>query len=497
MTAAPASLITPSPTPLQRLLTEQLARLDADPTDVTAWRAAARAMAEMGQVADAVQAQSRVVALRPGFADGWVELGVYKARLGVRNDPEACYRRALQIDPHQHDARARLGHTLLRRAELDEAGEAFAEVLEHQPRSATAVAGAALVLDRRGHAKEAWTLLQRTRCTPTTEIALATATVAQHVGMPERALPLVRKVRRRAGTHDRAMLLHAEGELYDAAGDAKRAWRAWSLGNRDRGLTFDVTAHERTIAAIVDRTRNPPAATGPADERPVFVVGMPRSGTTLVESILAAHPAVHGAGELEAIRDLAVALPQQLGRGQTYFDVLDALPEWAHTIGRTYLEHIAALAPEGTRRIVDKMPNNALHMLLIASALPAARVVWCERNDDDVALSCFRQPLGAGLSWATSIDGIRAWQAGLRTLKAHWEAVLPTPIHTVRYEDLVEEPEREARRLADHLGLPYAPSMLDFHGSGRAVATASWDQVREPVHTRSVGRAQRYAAFLD
>jgi tetratricopeptide (TPR) repeat protein len=487
----------PSPAPLQRLLAEQLARLDTDPSDVSAWRGAARAMAEMGQLADAVQAQRQVVALRPAFADGWVELGMYTARQGVRDEPEACFRRALAQDPSHHDARARLGHTLLRSARLDEAGQAFAHVLEHQPRSATAVAGAALVLDRRGHPKEAWTLLQRASCHPTTELALATATVARHVGLPERALPMVRKQRRQAGPHDRALLLHAEGELYDAAGDLARAWRAWSLANRDRALGFDPATHLRSIDAIVARTGRPPVATGPADERPVFVVGMPRSGTTLVESILAAHPDVHGAGELEAIRDLAVALPQQLGRGPTYYDVLDALPAWAPAIGRTYLEHVATLAPEEARRVVDKMPNNALHLALIAAALPAARVVWCERNDDDVALSCFRQPLGAGLPWATSIEGIRAWQAGLRTLKAHWEAVLPTPIHTVRYEDLVADPQREARRLADHLGLPYDPAMLAFHRSGRAIATSSWDQVREPIHARSVGRARRYRPFMD
>jgi hypothetical protein len=142
------------------------------------------------------------------------------------------------------------------------------------------------------------------------------------------------------------------------------------------------------------------------------------------------------------------------------------------------------------------MPNNALHLALVGVALPGARIIWCERDDDDVALSCFQQTLSPGLSWATTIEGIRCWQRGLRALKAHWEATLSQPILTVRYEDLVAEPEAQARRIADFLGLPFDPAMLDFGGARRHVATASYDQIHEPIHARRVGRAAPYRAFL-
>ncbi len=496
MTTAPAMAQSSVVNPLQRVLTEQLARLDADPGDVGAWRLAAKALSEMGQHVEAIDAQRKAVDLAPHVADAWVELGIYASRRGVRDDPAICFRKAVELDPDHHDARVRLGMTLMHDAELDEAGACFAHVLQRYPNHTGAVAGAAMVLDRKGHPREAWTLLQRTRCHPNQALAIATSIVARHVGLPEQALPVVRKQRRQCALADRSMLLHEEGELYAASGDPERAWRAWSLANRDRGLTFDAEAHRRTIRAMIARTPSLPVPTGPSDERPVFVVGMPRSGTTLVESLLAAHSAVHGAGELEALRDLAVALPQHVGRGTTYFDVLDALPEWAPAVGRAYLEHVIALAPEGSRRIVDKMPNNALHLALVGTCLPGARIVWCERDDDDVALSCYRQALPSGLPWATSMEGIRAWQEGLHQLKAHWEEVLPQPIHTVRYEALVADPEAEVRRLCEYLGLAFEPSMLDFHRSGRAIATASWDQVREPIHARSVGRSKPFARFL-
>jgi len=496
MNAHPHTAPASAPTPLQHLLAEHLARIERDPNDSLAWRNAARTMAEMGQIGDAVAAQEQALGLCPALADAWVELGIYKTRQGVKEEPESCFRQALRLNPDHLDARTRLGHRLLRSADLDGAGRAFAQVLTKAPDHASAVAGAALVLDRRGQIDSAWDLLTKATCTPTTELAAATATVARHVGQPQGALPIVKRCRRDAPRGDRALLLHAEGDLYDAAGDHERAWRAWSLANRDRALAFDVEAHQRSIQGIVARTSTLPDATGPRSDRPVFVVGMPRSGTTLVESILAAHPSVHGAGELEAIRELAVALPRHVGRGRTYFDVLDALPAWAPAVGKAYLDHLKTIAPPSALRVVDKMPNNALHIALIASCLPGAHIVWCVRDDDDVALSCFRQALGAGLPWATSLAGIRAWQQGLHDLHAHWTTLAPRQIHTLRYEDLVADPEGEVRRLTAHIGLPYDGRLLDFHRSGRAVATASWDQVREPIHGRNVGSSSPYRDFL-
>jgi len=484
-----------TPATPQEQLARHLDRLTANPDDAQAWQAAARVMIGMGQVDDAVGAQRKAVSLRPKDPETWLHLGGYLSVRGVRNEPEACYRQALALDPLHTEARARLGLLRLHAADLDEAEACFAAALRQDRHHSSATAGAALVLDRRGKAAEAWELLQRSKAAPSVALALATATVARHHRVPAKALPVVVARRRDARGNDLAMLLHAEGDLHDALGDPAEAWRAWSLANRARNLPFDIAAHDRAIEAIVSLTRTPSAPTGPPDPRPVFIVGMPRSGTTLVETMLDALPGVFGAGELETLRDLAVSIPRRTGVGRTYLEHIPALGEWGPTIGAAYLEHLDRIAP-GATRVLDKMPNNALHLALVGVSLPGARVLWCERDDDDVALSCFQQSLSPGLAWATSIPAIRCWQRGLRRLKAHWEKTLPNPILTVRYEDVVAEPEAQARRLAEFLGLPYDPAMLEFHTRRRQVATASFDQVTEKIHTGRVGRAEAYRTLI-
>lgn len=238
-----------------------------------------------------------------------------------------------------------------------------------------------------------------------------------------------------------------------------------------------------------------PTAEGVDDDRPVLIVGMPRSGTTLVERMLDAHPEVCGVGELEALRDIAVAVASS-AKVPTWLHTVPTLGRVAPAIGKTYLSALERHVEGEPTRIVDKMPNNALHLGLVKVALPKARVIWCLRDDDDVALSCFSKPMQAGLPWAGTVEGIRAWQAGLERLRQHWQAHLGERMITVRYEDVVHDTEREARRLIEHLGLDWDPAVLSPHERAASVQTHSWDQVRQPIHGRRMGRAAAYAAFL-
>lgn len=485
----------PESTPLQHHLAAQIAQIEADPTDVGAWSRSVKAMVDLGAFRDAVAAQQQVIALSPGEAEPWSELGrIHIVRGGRVEVVLECFDKALQLDPMHHKTRVRRGMFLMQHACLDEAGASFAQVLKVDPEHMGARAGAALVLDRLGDPKTAWELLKRTQGRPTTSYALAASTVARHASVPEQAIPIVKRCRTRAAEFDQALLSSSLGDLQDAVGQYAQAWRSWEAGNRGRNLSFDAHAHDRAIQAIVQLTDSPIEQVGPSDPRPVFVVGMPRSGTTLLETLLDSHSGVQGIGESLAITDIARRVAQ-IYETESYLLALDKIPEIGHQLGEAYLEVLDGSAP-GALRVIDKLPNNALHLSVISSILPGARVIWCERNEDDVAVSCFQMSLGAGLPWATSLAGIRCWQRNLRKLKAHWEATLPLEILTVHYEDLVGDPEGEARRVTAFLDLPFESSMLNFHEKRRQVATASFDQVTEPIHTRRVGRSENFRSFL-
>jgi len=482
--------------PAQEALARELRRLEDDPRDAMAWSDAAQAMLALGQRDDAIHALRQAASLRsdPRL---FVQLGSLLSAQGTRDEPEAWFRRAVKADPTYLEGWLLLGYVRLADADTDEAGTCFATALELDPHNGDAAAGGAEVLDRRGRSGDAWRLVQEavSRRWSSARLGMAAATVGSHTGHEEEALVIVRQSLRRARPQEALLLRHAQGDLNDRLGRHQAAWTSWEKANAARELTFDPERHLAGIDAVIAATQTLPEPTGPADERPVFVVGMPRSGTTLVERMLASHPAIHGVGELETLRDVSVALARQCG-GKSWLHAAGELDLWSPVVGRTYLSALDRLRPGDAARIVDKMPNNALHLGLAATALPHARFVWCVRDDDDVALSCFSKALSGGLPWAASMAGIRAWQEGLRRLHAHWSQVMRQPILTLRYEDLVSDPEAQTKRLLEHVGLPWDPAVLQFHEHAEGVKTSSWDQVRQPLHRRAVNRAAPYRPFM-
>jgi len=226
----------------------------------------------------------------------------------------------------------------------------------------------------------------------------------------------------------------------------------------------------------------------------VFIVGMPRSGTSLVEQILSCHRAVFGAGERAEIGLAAERIARETGVAYpAAVETLDPATLARH--GEAYLDGLRRLAPEA-RRITDKMPANFLHLGLIARILPGARVIHCRRDPRDVCLSCFAHDFFQGNEFSNDLaDLARYWRAHHR-LMAHWRRVLPLDMLEVRYEALVADQEGESRRLIDFCGLDWDPACLDFHKARRVVRTSSSVQVRRPIFTGSIGRWRAFAAEL-
>lgn len=226
---------------------------------------------------------------------------------------------------------------------------------------------------------------------------------------------------------------------------------------------------------------------------PVFILGMPRSGTTLVEQILASHPDVHGAGELNWLSELF-----QEGRAGSAFPAdFDTLaPDRLRSLGEAYAARLCATAP-GAARVTDKQPYNFLHIGLIYLALPDARIIHVTRDPLDTCFSCYSLMFGGDIGFAYDLGELGRYYRAYEALMAHWRRVMPQEaMLEVHYEDLVNDLPRYARRIVEYCGLEWNTQCLEFHKSNRAVATASLHQVRQPIYKSSIGRAQAYADYL-
>jgi hypothetical protein len=226
--------------------------------------------------------------------------------------------------------------------------------------------------------------------------------------------------------------------------------------------------------------------------QPIFIVGMPRSGTTLIEQILASHPSVFGAGELTTLGEIAPKAAHLIRASTNPEATLVGLRQ----LGQQYLDHVWKLAP-GVRAITDKLPGNYYLLGLIHLLLPNAKIIHCLREPMDSCFSCYALLFRTGHHYSYDLETLGRHYLRYRKRIEHWESVLPPRrILNARYEDNVADPEREARRMLDHIGLDWDPACLRFYETKRAVSTASVAQVRKPMYSNSVARWKRFEKHL-
>lgn len=288
---------------------------------------------------------------------------------------------------------------------------------------------------------------------------------------------------------DRVHLEFAIGRSYLSKNDLPIAFVHLNLANKLKrsSMRYDVTTDESMIEYLIHRysrtTMSAWAGRGCKSDTPIFVIGMPRSGTSLVEQILASHPVVFGAGELSFVASIV----RQLGANS--FELLREL-------GEGYVERASAFAPSATR-IVDKMPLNFFHAGLIHLMLPRARIIHCRREPVDTCLSAYVTLFEEHLEFTYDPGELSRFYRVYARLMAHWRSVLPPEqFFEIDYEKLTTDPENETRRLIDFCGLPWDDRCLLFYATDRPVRTASLAQVRRPMYTSSVGRGQRCVPYV-
>ncbi len=314
---------------------------------------------------------------------------------------------------------------------------------------------------------------------------------------------LERLLARTESHRDRLTLHFALGKAYLDHADGDQAFAHFAAGNRmkrdwveyeeDWTESFTRSIMRVCSADLLERL----AGHGAGSDQPVFIVGMPRSGTTLIEQILASHPQIEGAGEPNLMRDLARHNAAREGRPDSYPAFLETLaPERLAQIGEHYLADLAALVPPADR-IVDKMPTNFLYLGLIRLILPNARIIHCRRDPLDTCLSCYTKLFSGELDFSYDQAELGRYYRRYERLMAHWRTVLPPgTLCEIDYERVVDDLEGETRRLLDFCGLGWDPACLKFHETRRTVSSASVNQVRQPLYRNAVGRAQPYRRFL-
>jgi Tfp pilus assembly protein PilF len=292
----------------------------------------------------------------------------------------------------------------------------------------------------------------------------------------------------------------ALGGIYDKRKDYKKAFTYFQKGNELKKTNFNSEKYTREIDRIIasfsaaNLSRYPKSAN--TCERPLFVVGMPRSGTSLVEQILASHPEVFGAGELINILQMYFDLNDNHVSGRDLVAGLTNLPQSViETYSENYLKDIDDMA-QGERYIVDKMPGNHRLLGFIQLLFPKARIIHCRRDPIDTCLSCYFLDFASSHDYEYRFDTLATFYHAYWKIMAHWKTALTLPIFDIHYEHLVSGPEHTIRKLLDFCDLPWDQRCLNFHTTQRGVATASFDQVKQPIYTHSVNRWRNYEPHI-
>lgn len=474
----------------------------AAPENAMARTNLAIALRHLGELATAEQQCLEAIAIDPGYAEAHNALGNILLQLGDLPGAIKAFEDAMARREGYAEAMANLAGAKFKSGDYAEAESAYIDVIESHPQFAEAVHGLGVVLLAQGKRDDAVARFRRAvEIRPGFGEAWMNIVDADANAISDDDLQELRKRAddSRLADADRTAFAFALGAAEDARKDYAAAAAAYLDGNKRRvqaatraDTLFDADAFDAEVASVIaafDTERlSALKEYGDAAAQIVFVCGMPRSGSTLVEQALAAHPEIHGVGEADILSGLLDDYPNA---------VESLTAEEIRGLADSYVRRLSR-RPSDNGWVVDKTPQNVFFLGLAQILFPSAKVIHCARDPRDVAISCFMQNFKAsGLEWSSDLESIRRYAEAEQRMMQHWRETLSLPILDLTYEAFVDAPEDATRQLADFLDLEWDSAMSEPHLSSGAVLTASNWQVRKPVYRTSIGRWEAYADILN
>jgi tetratricopeptide (TPR) repeat protein len=454
---------------------------------------------KLSRYIEAEQHYRGAITIRPAYPEALMNLGNVLRRRGYFSEAADSFRRAVKLRPNYWDAHCDLGSALVFMGDLHGAKGRYKKVLKAKPRHIGSLLGMAHIAAMEGGWEEAGKLLDRVM-----EVdARNAAALAARPGLRKQTLadaPWLYAAEQVAASgidpYEEAMLRSAIGKYFDDVGDFARAFESYKHANeilKPFAEPYDRKKRTQMVRSLIDGyTRDVVAQSAKeaaVSTLPVFVVGMPRSGTSLVDQIICSHPSAKGAGELAFWFEATREHETEVRKGLTDESLVKTLRD-------SYLRTLGPYA-KGALRVVDKAPLNSDHLGAIHKVFPNARIIYMQRDPIDTCLSCFFQAFPLTANFTLDLSDLVHYYEEHKRLMDHWRSVLPAgTILDVPYSELVSDQEGWTRKILDFIGLAWNEQCLRFEQTERAVATASYWQVRQKIYNTSVARWRNYEKFI-
>jgi tetratricopeptide (TPR) repeat protein len=503
--AAPAAALNAGNLPVaERLLKQHLKRC---PTDIGAMRMLAELATRLGRYGEAFALLDRALELAPEFHPARFARALVQSRRGRLTEAIADTDVLLALSPNAPAYLNLRASVLVRLGDYEPARAIYERVLAERPNEPKVWMSLGHVLKTSGRATEgieayrrslalrpelgeSWWSLANLKTFRFADADIA----AMHAALDAPGID----------EDDRLHLHFALGKAFEDRAEFARSYKHYEQANAIRRGQLDYDPQntsakvERMRAALTPELVEAKRGVGSQVADPIFILGMPRAGSTLLEQILASHPLVEGTMELPDIDMMSQRLGAKRGDGDGYPEVLAELSaDVLKALGEEYLERTRVQRRLGRPFFIDKMPNNWLHAGFIALILPNAKIIDARRHPIACCFSAWKQHFARGQNYSFGLPDVGRYYADYVTLMAHVDAVLPGRVQRVIHERLVDDPETEIRRLLDRLGLPFDQACIEFYKNDRAVRTPSSEQVRRPISKDGVGQWRNYESWLD
>jgi len=460
------------------------------------WYNLANSQHELGRLSDAVGSYEKAIHLKPASLEAHNNLGLTLQSLGRNSEAAICYQKAIDIQPQFVEAHNNLGNVYREMGHLEDAAAKYRDALAINSNFAEAHDNFGKTLMDMGRMDEALISFRHAiRINPESAESYRHITILKKFTEIDNDVQSMQGLFERLDSRDagKIHLSFGLGKAFEDMQDYDGAFKYFLAGNRllKESREGRVGNYETLFKAQMELFGSSLfekfLSTGHQDETPIFILGMPRSGSTLVEQILASHLDVHGGGELDILAGIhASNMP-----GNHLWDT-----NLLEGMGKSYIKSVRSISPT-TRFITDKMPRNFLFIGLIKLILPNAKIIHCCRNSMDTCLSIFKSYFaGPGHEYANDLVDLGQYFKLYKTLMEHWKTLFPDFIHDIHYEEIVADPERQIRLLLRQCNLEWDANCLKFYDTSRPVRTASAQQVRQPIYTNSVEGWKRYETQL-